>query len=359
MEMYIHILIVTLLVCPSCGFYYTYSVNQSNAPLREITINKNTGTVYIGGRNILAYLSENLTELSSVSLGPVNDSKYCEPRDAACSSKVRTDNTVDILLWLSGPIQNGTHVLGLIVCGTAHQGMCELRDINNISAVEKTCGGRYKYNLLGTETNSILLPYFINGTWSFFSTHSWDGRDPKYFPDEFSLLEMENNTHWVGKKCWEFDRYARFSSAKLTNKSRTNANIKFVYSFDNNTMSSYIYNVYTRAGLTRIVRICKHDKYMHSLTEFSLKCDTYNIATGAYFDPIGGNLYVAFGVGAGDSVNEPTDTMMAKVCVYPLRRLHQEFQEKINECYTDKKGFSPPRWSDDNSQKCTEQKVRI
>ncbi|KAK3103925.1 hypothetical protein FSP39_022961 [Pinctada imbricata] len=347
----VFILTSTLVISPSVtGFYQTYTVSPENLPLREITTN-NDGDIYIGGQNILLHLSKDLNHIANVTMGPVKDSKMCEPKDYACSSRELSDNLIDVLIWVQQHEK-------LLVCGTINQGLCELREDMNISLVDEGCfsssSRKKQYSLIGADTDALVHPYEVNNSLNFFVTSHWDGRNQKYYTDEFFLMDIRDR-----RSCWSFSKVTAYSSKAFSTDVRQNTSMNFLHSFDSEVHGSYLYNIYTRNGKTRIVRICKHDKYMDSLTEFTLKCGGYNIASAAFFDSSENNLFMGFGIGSNESSHKPTNEMKANVCKVPLSMLHNKFQMVTNTCYSKGDGYSPPRWATNGTNKKCKQRFNV
>ncbi|XP_069040156.1 plexin-B3 [Lepisosteus oculatus] len=103
--------------------------SPGEAPLNHLLLDDSSGQLYVGAVNALFHLSPNLTLLSWGRTGPKLDSLDClPPIDAAsCPQARETDNTNQLLL-VEGE-------RGLIVCGTALQGICEKRGLGNVSQV--------------------------------------------------------------------------------------------------------------------------------------------------------------------------------------------------------------------------------
>jgi len=88
------------------------------------------GTLYLGAVNRLYQLTGELVVLSEGTTGPVNDSRDCAPpiRPTSCPQARPTAVHNKLLLFDRG-------YGALLVCGSAHQGLCEKRDAGDVGEV--------------------------------------------------------------------------------------------------------------------------------------------------------------------------------------------------------------------------------
>lgn len=93
--------------------------------LQHLARDPTSGTLYVGATNFLFQLSPGLQLEAVVSTGPVNDSLDCLPPviPDECPLAQPTNNPNQLLL---------VSPEALVVCGSVHQGICELRSLGQI-----------------------------------------------------------------------------------------------------------------------------------------------------------------------------------------------------------------------------------
>nr|XP_006978346.2 plexin-B1 [Peromyscus maniculatus bairdii]XP_015852465.2 plexin-B1 [Peromyscus maniculatus bairdii]XP_042137639.1 plexin-B1 [Peromyscus maniculatus bairdii] len=93
--------------------------------LQHLARDPTSGTLYVGATNFLFQLSPELQLEAVVSTGPVNDSLDCLPPviPDECPQAQPTNNPNQLLL---------VSPEALVVCGSVHQGICELRSLGQI-----------------------------------------------------------------------------------------------------------------------------------------------------------------------------------------------------------------------------------
>ncbi|XP_061758753.1 plexin-B3 isoform X1 [Nerophis ophidion] len=107
-------------------------VSLRGAPLRHLLLDPQSGWVYVGGVDHLYQLTSDLEPAFQVKTGPHLDSPDCLPPivPAHCPSARPTHNHNKLLLLEAGP---GAEPGSVIVCGSLYQGICEKRNVSNIS----------------------------------------------------------------------------------------------------------------------------------------------------------------------------------------------------------------------------------
>ena len=104
-------------------FVVSNFTDDSAQSFSHLAVDKNTGSVYVGGVNRLYHFDPNLNLLQSVRTGPVNDSIDCSPsgcpKGTLPASMKLTDNYNKVL------VLDYTRSR-LIVCGTVSHGSCQV-----------------------------------------------------------------------------------------------------------------------------------------------------------------------------------------------------------------------------------------
>ncbi|XP_072510845.1 plexin-B1 isoform X2 [Notamacropus eugenii] len=108
------------------------SFTPNNTRLQHLVRDSISGTLYLGATNFLFQLDSELTLEATVSTGPVLDSRDCLPPvlPLECPQAQLTDNPNQLLLVSPGG--PGGDKGALVVCGSAHQGVCEQRRLDHI-----------------------------------------------------------------------------------------------------------------------------------------------------------------------------------------------------------------------------------
>ena len=314
-----------------CSFYLTIEATHALSDLRKITIDRRSGELIVGGRNVVLKLNSKFESIAEFALGPKFSSKYCRPHEIrSCPNATNLNNIVSILEFL--PERNQT-----LVCGSLEYGNCSLlteSELKPLAYDEQT-------NYLGSDQGSIFVPFNIKNQAVYFTGTSWDGRNT--MDEEFSFKTLLKT---------KFLYKTALSKKGLCSEKRKDFNLKFLYGFQD---EKHVYALYLMNRSdhgrnyfeTKISKICKEDKYFGSFQELILSCDMHNIATAAYYS-YNKDLYVVFGTGNQSLGAQPSSI----VCKYSADEIRRRFDSSFIMCYSDvtKKGYTPPRWSTCNSQ---------
>ena len=109
-----------------------FAWNDNEIPqFNNLVVDKVTGRVYIGAVNKLYQLSPDLTLTESAVMGPKEDSPLCSVQpDCPQAVEKKLTNNVNKALVIDYAESR------LIACGSIFQGVCTVRNLRNISAVE-------------------------------------------------------------------------------------------------------------------------------------------------------------------------------------------------------------------------------
>ncbi|XP_071984334.1 plexin-B1 isoform X2 [Engystomops pustulosus] len=324
--------------------YVTFS--QNNTMFNHLTLDANTGTLYLGATNYLYQLTEDLTlEKEPVQTGPVLDSKDClPPVTTECAHVQNTNNHNKLLLVV--PSQKE-----LIVCGSVFQGICEKRLLGSVNEVlfrpERPVDSQYvaandpnvtTVGLVGLSKDSTPLLFVGRGY-----TSKGVGGIP---PITTRNLNGGSDSHSV---------FSYEETAKLAVVGRLSEyNHHFVKVF---THRSNVYFLFYRRDLkspsreykTYVSRICPDDAHYYSYVELPLSCQigdhsrSYNLLQAAYVAQPGDKMArgvlntngdVLFAVfsqwhAASGKVSEESG-----LCLYPMDLIDRRINQTRDNCYT-------------------------
>ncbi|XP_071126132.1 hepatocyte growth factor receptor-like [Mytilus edulis] len=341
--MYIRLVCICLVagIITTNAFIQNYTVSRKYGPLSKIILNEESGSLYIGGKNILLHFDLDLRQNNKDILGPVNDSKQCKPFDNSCIyMRYRTvNNHISILKSFRN---------SLIVCGTARQGICYMYNASDINL--KHHFGEIKENYLGSENSSVMLvTKDKEGIFMFFIGQSFDGRKADYFYNEFATLDISKS-----KTNWNFGHFTAWSFLSVCDTKRENFKLKFLHIFE---AEKYIFHVFIRSindsgsisYETRISKLCKENRHYSSYEEMPISCKTpmkYDIGIAAYYDIAQQKLYMTFGIRAHNVDNIQADnTQCSVICVYTLDEIIKKFKsEVLTKCFKGTPTWGTPSW---------------
>ncbi|XP_069499326.1 plexin-B1 isoform X2 [Ambystoma mexicanum] len=267
--------------------YSTFSHNHTQ--FNHLTVDPDTGTLYLGATNFLFQLTPNLLVENVVQTGPVLDSKDCLPPISReeCPQARSTDNFNKLLLV--SPLRGQ-----LIVCGSVHQGICEKRSLQSINKIlfrpDRPVDTQYvaandpgisTVGLVGRSRDGMPLLFVGRGY-----TSKGAGGIPPITTRNLDVHEGDL------KGAESHSIFSYEDTAKLAVVGRLSEyNHHFIKSF---THRANVYFLFYRRDLksqsrdykTYISRICPDDSHYYSYVELPLSCRgkgrTYNLLQAAY-----------------------------------------------------------------------------
>nr|XP_006117877.1 plexin-B1-like isoform X2 [Pelodiscus sinensis] len=328
--------------------YVTFSHNTTK--FLHLTIDSESGTLYLGAINFLFQLTSNLMMESTVQTGPVLDSKDCLPpvSKLECPQAHSTDNHNKLLLVNS--LQEE-----LIVCGSVYQGICEKRSLTSIDHVlfRPESPGDTQYvaandpdittvGLVSHSKDDVPLLFVGRG----YTSRGVGGGIPPI---------TTRNLRAYGGDVQGTDSHSIFSyeeTAKLAVGRLSEYNHHFIKSF---THRSSVYFLFYRRDLksqsreykTYISRICLDDSHYYSYVELPLLCrskeKTYSLLQAAYVTQPGSDLgrgrsstqgevlFTAFSAWQASS-GKPSEE--SALCVYTMEDVDRMTTWTRDVCYT-------------------------
>uniref|UniRef100_A0A4W3JWS2 Plexin B1 n=1 Tax=Callorhinchus milii TaxID=7868 RepID=A0A4W3JWS2_CALMI len=319
----------------------------------HLTVDPETGNVYIGAVNSLFQLTSELREPVVERTGPKDDSKDCLPPVTAndCAHATSTDNHNKLLLV-------DPYGRELITCGSLFQGICEKRNLTLISSITFRPERPVDTQYVAANDPNVTTVGLV----------AWPrGTDPVLFVGRGYTSKgaggippiTTRNLRLAGSESHPIFSYE--DTAKLAVAGRLSEyNHHFVKSFIHR---SSVYFLFYRRDLksasreykTYISRICLGDTHYYSYVELPLECQTddmtYNLLQAAYVGSPGQGLagpggvlvdggavlFATFAVGQ-TATAKPTDE--SAFCLFPLSQIDGMINRTRDLCYT-KSGKTP------------------
>ncbi|KAM9171582.1 plexin-B2 [Pangshura tecta] len=344
MALWIWTLSILSCFCVSCGFKVKKLHFESPTELNHLTVNNDTGTVYLGAVNYLHQLTKDLKKQTSVETGPKMDNKKCTPPiESQCSEATLTNNFNKLLLL--DKLERK-----IIVCGSLFKGICAIRELENIENVTYyvDSGGEKSFVASNDETVSAVgLITSLNEKRLLFVGK---GNGPN---DNGIIISTRQLYSEDGKDI--FETYTDSTAIKSVYHSSNTQ--QFVAVFEHDQYVYFIFNQQERQPLnnrTLIARLCKGDAHYYSYFEMDLSCQdddgTYDHCHSVYVTTPGEKLAESIAqegqenstVLSGDKVllalfskfNKDNGSLKSAMCMFSLRHLNEKMEEYREECYT-------------------------
>ncbi|XP_051873226.1 plexin-B1 isoform X3 [Pristis pectinata] len=324
------------------------SFSRSDTKFEHLTVDPETGNVYIGAVNFLFQLTSELTDPVVQPTGPQNDSKDCLPpvTRSDCPQARLTDNHNKLLLI-------NPYGKELITCGSLFQGICEKRSLGMISRIlfrpERPVDTQYvaandpnvtTVGLVGLSKGEVAVLFVGRG----YTSKGAGGIPPITTRNLVSAEPQSPDSH---------PTFSYEDTAKLAVAGRLSEyNHHFVKSF---IYQLSVYFLFYRRDLkspsreykTYVSRVCLGDMHYYSYVEVPLACQTadrnYNLLQAAYVSRPGKGLadgvlqtdgevlFATFALGQ-TSTAKPTEE--SALCIYTMSQIDQMINQTRDLCYT-------------------------
>lgn len=229
----------------------------------HLVVDRNTGRVYVGAVNIIYQLSPDLELAQSIKTGPVNDSAQCTFDCPPNFVKKPTDNVNKALV-----IDYATS--RLITCGSVLQGLCSVRNLNNISHDVREVREPVVANNVSASTVAFIAPGPPNPpmTQVMYVGVTFTGNSP-----------YRSEVPTVSSRSLEDDRLFMIARTAVTTGTRMFVNslsrerypINYVYGFSSEGFSYFLTTQLRGVGsdtyYSKLVRVCHDDENYYSYTE--------------------------------------------------------------------------------------------
>ncbi|CAH1265846.1 PLXNA1 [Branchiostoma lanceolatum] len=340
--------------------YRTFTPTSPDIVLNHLSVDNQTGKVYIGAVNNLYQLNRQLTEEKRVSTGPRLDSVNCagpdEEGDTSCPDRVDTSNVNKILAI----DHQGDR---LITCGTVYHGICQVRNLRDISQISVSYTPDLSKYVATNSPSRTTVGFVAPG------------------PQPF-----EENALYVGSTYGEHN-VIRENVPAVSIRSLQSSDIFQVMNsgeakFDVNPthvrqqyLISYIHGFSSKSRVyfatvqmervptpgndpppywSKLIRLCLGDINFYSYMEIPFKClgqngTNYNLLQAMYVSKPGQKLAESMGIQEDDEILfgvfsasktpsgiEPLES--SALCIFSMSEVNEEFDKVQEACYTQQDG---------------------
>uniref|UniRef100_A0A452IKN0 Sema domain-containing protein n=1 Tax=Gopherus agassizii TaxID=38772 RepID=A0A452IKN0_9SAUR len=344
MALWIWTLSILSCFCVSCGFKVKKLHFESPTELNHLTVNNDTGTVYLGAVNYLHQLTKDLKKQMSVETGPKKDNKKCTPPiESQCSEATQTNNFNKLLLL--DKLERK-----VIVCGSLFKGICAIRELENIENVTYYVDSGGEKSFVASNDETVSTVGLITSLDEKRLLFVGKGNGPN---DNGIIISTRQLYSEHGKDI--FETYTDSTAIKSVYHSSNTQQFVAVFEYD-----QYVYFIFNQqekqplSNRTLIARLCKRDAHYYSYFEMGLSCQvdngTYDHCHSVYVTTPGEKLAESIAqegqesstVPSGDKVllalfskfNKDNGSLKSAMCMFSLRHLNEKMEEYREECYT-------------------------
>lgn len=330
----------------------SYSTLNKNINFTHVTVDSITGRIYLGATNWLYQFNSDLEIEVEVKTGPVQDSLYCSPSDCSGvrSNQIKPTKNVNKVLLIDPNSRM------LIVCGSVHQGSCQLRALDDISRSGDLVEVPVAANDENLSTVGFVGPahYFNDKPESvFYVAATFTGAGPyRELVPAISARSLEQGPRLFNIIEKSFNDNGK---VEISSNIRDYYLVKYIYGFSSGEFiyfatvqrKSHLRTLEEWGHVTRLARVCASDAGFHSYSEMTIRCTSngidYNILQDAIVIKTGSTLAENLGIARDSDVffgvfvaSKDHTTKLSKssaVCAFSLKDIENKFIENIHLCY--------------------------
>uniref|UniRef100_A0A669P209 Plexin B2 n=1 Tax=Phasianus colchicus TaxID=9054 RepID=A0A669P209_PHACC len=289
---------------------------QSATELNHLTVDNDTGIIYLGVVNALYQLTEKLVVRIHVETGPRKDNKKCTPpiEENQCKEAVLTDNYNKLLLLNK---ENKT----IVVCGSLFKGICATRDLENITKVTHYVETSGEKSFVASNDENVSTVGLITSLDNDQVLFVGKGNGPN---DNGIIISTRQLHEKDGKDI--FEMYS--DSAAVKSAYHSSSTQQFVTVFEDKNYVYFIFNQQEKQPVnnrTLIARLCKDDAHYYSYFEMDLGCKDED-----------GKKLPEMLVALFSKVNKDNGSLKSAMCVFSLRHINEKMEKNRDDCYTNK-----------------------
>lgn len=316
----------------------TFTANGTH--LQHLARDPTTGTLYVGATNFLFQLSPELQLEAVVSTGPVNDSRDCLPpvMPDECPQAQPTNNPNQLLL---------VSPEALVVCGSVHQGICELRGLGQIRQLllrpERPGDTQYVAANDPAVSTVGLVAQGLAGEPLLFVGRGYTSRGVGGGIPPITTRALRPPDP---QAAFSYEETAKLAVGRLSEYSH-----HFVSAFVRGASAYFLFlrrdlKAPSRAFRAYVSRVCLQDQHYYSYVELPLACQggRYGLIQAAAVATSkevarGDILFAAFSSVAPPTVDWPLSASpgasgTSVLCAFPLDEVDQLANSTRDACYT-------------------------
>ncbi|XP_044109590.1 plexin-B1 isoform X2 [Neovison vison] len=308
--------------------------------LQHLAQDPTSGTLYLGATNFLFQLSPGLQLEAAVSTGPVLDSRDCLPpvMPDECPQAQATNNLNQLLLVSPG---------ALVVCGSVHQGVCELRRLGQLEQLllrpERPGDTQYVAANDPAVSTVGLVAQGLAGEPLLFVGRGYTSRGVGG-----GIPPITTRTLWPldPQTAFSYEETAKLAVGRLSEYSH-----HFVSAFARGASAYFLFlrrdlQAQSRAFRAYVSRVCLRDQHYYSYVELPLSCQggRYGLLQAAAVATSlevaqGEVLFAAFSSAAPPTVGRPPSAAAgasgaSALCAFPLDEVDRLANRTRDACYT-------------------------
>lgn len=304
---------------------------------QRVAVHEGTGAVYVGATNRLHRLNPSLTLLQSAATGPREDNPDCPPSRLPCSHTKRPMDGVTKGLAID--YQQDT----LILCSTLYHGSCQKLDLLNITHVVRL-------------VHMPLVPNKASATCVLFVGPSVGGEEALYIGAEYSglgskkyraLVPSISSRQLADLKEFSYRDQDGGTKKAIKDSLRDSFFVHYVHGFVHDQFAYFLSvqkeDLKSDRLVSRVGRVCSHDKYFKSYVEIPLHCQAasshYTVLQAATLH--GDRLVMLF---SDASQAEWSGDRSSALCVLDMADLDAQFNETVEDCYAGRGRVGPPHY---------------
>lgn len=308
--------------------------------LQHLARDPTSGTLYLGATNFLFQLSPELQLEATVPTGPVLDSRDCLPpvMPDECPQAQPTNNLNQLLLVSPG---------ALVVCGSVHQGVCELRHLGQLERLllrpERPGDTQYVAANDPAVSTVGLVAQGLTGEPLLFVGRGYTSRGVGG-----GIPPITTRTLWPldPQTAFSYEETAKLAVGRLSEYSH-----HFVSAFARGASAYFLFlrrdlQAQSRAFRAYVSRVCLRDQHYYSYVELPLACQgsRYGLIQAAAVATSlevtqGEVLFAAFSSAAPPTVGRPPSAAAgasgaSALCAFPLDEVDRLANRTRDACYT-------------------------
>ncbi|XP_077139885.1 plexin-B3 [Ranitomeya variabilis] len=295
---------------------------RPNVTFNHMAYDPSSGFIYIGAVNWIFQLSPDLQLMSEDSTGPVLDSPECLPfKDLKdCQQATKTQNFNKLLTV-------NTHGGELLTCGHVFQGICEKRDLANVSNIIYRTEDPGDNQFVAANDPKVTTVGIVERTPQgdyLFVGRGLTARLSSGIPP-ITIRQLEKSSVFSNE-----------GLGKLVVGDFSDYNNTFVGTFSDD---GHVYFLFYRRGSksqmeykTYLGSVCSKDIHLYSYVEVPLVCDGYNLAQAAHLETKNRELFVVFSASQGPI---PSPSSRTALCSFMMKDIEERIEKARVLCYTE------------------------